>query len=154
MAFWQFYWDFVREEVLAFFKEFHDHNCFVRSLNATFIALISTKGGTEELKDFRLISLVSGINQLNWLLNCTHWLPWLGLWAVLGLFFSCARDVGLLLVLFACPGLWGFFLVVFVGYARMWVLGFVYQVCLVVCDWLCPYVGDWFLFIRCSFVSG
>ena len=61
MAFWQFYWDFVREEVLAFFKEFHDHNCFVRSLNATFIALISTKGGTEELKDFRLISLVSGL---------------------------------------------------------------------------------------------
>ena len=32
-------------------------------------------------------------------------------WVVgfLWLFFSCARDVGLfLLVLFSCPGLWGF----------------------------------------------
>ena len=41
--------------------------------------------------------------------------------------FSCARDVGLfLLVLFASPGLWGFAcfcLIVCVGCARMWAFG-------------------------------
>ena len=51
-------------------------------------------------------------------------------WAMGGslVVFSCARDVGLLLVFVAYPGLWGFCLVVFVGCARMWVLVFVYQV--------------------------
>ena len=33
------------------------HSRFIKSLNATFLALISKKGGTEELKDFRPISL-------------------------------------------------------------------------------------------------
>ena len=72
-------------------------------------------------------------------------------WAlgILGLFFSCARDVGLLLVLFAHPGLWGFCLVVFVGCARMWVLGFVYLVCLVICVGCARMWVIGFCFIRC-----
>ncbi|KAL6327359.1 hypothetical protein AAG906_018961 [Vitis piasezkii] len=45
MAFWQFAWDFVKDDVMNFFREFYDHNKFVKSLNATF-------------RDFRLISLV------------------------------------------------------------------------------------------------
>ena len=44
MAFWQFSWEFVKEEVMGFFKEFHEHNCFVRSLNATFLVFILEKG--------------------------------------------------------------------------------------------------------------
>ena len=48
--------------------------------------------------------------------------------------FSCARDVGLfLLVLLTSPGLWGFAcfcLIVCVGCARMWAFWFVYQVVL------------------------
>ena len=35
IAFWQFRWDFV-EEIMGFFKEFHENNMFVRSLNSTF----------------------------------------------------------------------------------------------------------------------
>ena len=44
MAFWQFSWEFVKEEVMGFFKEFHEHNCFVKSLNATFLVFILEKG--------------------------------------------------------------------------------------------------------------
>ncbi|RVW22389.1 putative mitochondrial protein [Vitis vinifera] len=34
-AFWQFCWEFVKGEVLEMFKEFHEHNTFLKSLNAT-----------------------------------------------------------------------------------------------------------------------
>ncbi|RVW29085.1 LINE-1 reverse transcriptase-like [Vitis vinifera] len=61
MAFWQFSWEFVKEEVMNFFRQFHEIGSFVRSLNATFLVLIPKKGGTEDLKDFRPISLVGGL---------------------------------------------------------------------------------------------
>lgn len=61
MAFWQFSWDFVKEEVMNFFRQFHETGSFVRSLNATFLVLIPKKGGAEDLKDFRPISLVGGL---------------------------------------------------------------------------------------------
>ncbi|RVW81802.1 hypothetical protein CK203_051613 [Vitis vinifera] len=41
-------------------KGFHNHGRFVKSLNATFIVLIPKKGGAEEIRDFRPISLVGG----------------------------------------------------------------------------------------------
>ena len=50
MVFWQFSWGFVKEEVMGFFKEFYDHNCFVRSWNATFLVLIPKK--SRRLKGF------------------------------------------------------------------------------------------------------
>lgn len=37
---------------------------FVRSLNATFLVLIPKKGGVEDLKDFKLISLIRGLYKL------------------------------------------------------------------------------------------
>ena len=43
---------------MRFFMEFHEQGSFVRSLNATFLVLISKKGGSEDLKDFRPIILV------------------------------------------------------------------------------------------------
>ncbi|RVX03364.1 putative ribonuclease H protein [Vitis vinifera] len=61
MAFWQFSWEFVKEEVMNFFRQFHETGSFVRSLNATFLVLIPKKGGAEDLKDFRPISLVGGL---------------------------------------------------------------------------------------------
>ena len=82
------------------------------------------------------------------------WLPCPGLWAVLGLFFSCARDVSSLFGFVCFPRAVGFFLGCFVGCARTWVLGFVFSGLIGCLCWLCPYVGDWFLFIRCFFVSG
>ena len=63
-AFWQFCWEFVKEEVLEMFKDFHEQKAFLKSLNATFLVLIPKKGGAEELGDFRPISLVGGLYKL------------------------------------------------------------------------------------------
>ncbi|RVW86416.1 Transposon TX1 uncharacterized 149 kDa protein [Vitis vinifera] len=63
-AFWQFCWEFVKEEVMEMFKEFHEHNTFLKSLNATFLVLIPKKGGAEELGDFKPISLLGGLYKL------------------------------------------------------------------------------------------
>ena len=46
---------------MGFFKEFFKYDNFVRSINATFVVLISKKGGAEDFKDFRPISLVGGL---------------------------------------------------------------------------------------------
>ena len=46
------------------FKDFHERGIFGRSLNSTFLVLISKKGGSEDLKDFRPISLVSCVYKL------------------------------------------------------------------------------------------
>ena len=61
MAFWQFASDFVMDEVMNFFRQFHETGRFVRSLDATFLVLIPKKGGAEDLKDFRPICLVGGL---------------------------------------------------------------------------------------------
>ncbi|RVW37606.1 Transposon TX1 uncharacterized 149 kDa protein [Vitis vinifera] len=42
-AFWEFCWEFVKEEVLEMFKEFHEHNVFLKSLNTTFLFLSQKK---------------------------------------------------------------------------------------------------------------
>ena len=49
---------------MGMFKEFHEQGRFVRILNSTFLVLIPKKGGGEDLKDFRLISLVGSIYKL------------------------------------------------------------------------------------------
>ncbi|RVW97672.1 Transposon TX1 uncharacterized 149 kDa protein [Vitis vinifera] len=64
VAFWQNAWDFTKEEIMEMFKEFHEHNSFVRSLNNTFLVLIPKKSGAEDLGDFRPISLLEGLYKL------------------------------------------------------------------------------------------
>ena len=64
LAFWSFKWDFVKNEVLGFFKEFHEHNRFVKNLNDTFLVLIPEKQIVEDFKDLRLISLVGGLYKI------------------------------------------------------------------------------------------
>ena len=64
VAFWQSCWGFVKEEILAMFKEFHEHNTFLKSLNTTFLVLIPKKGGAEDIGDFRPISLLGGLYKL------------------------------------------------------------------------------------------
>ena len=46
------------------FKEFHEHNSFVKSLNNTFLVLIPKKSGAKDLGDFRPISLLGGLYKL------------------------------------------------------------------------------------------
>ena len=41
------------------FKDFHEKARFVHSQNSTFIVLVPKKGGDEDIKDFRPISLVN-----------------------------------------------------------------------------------------------
>ncbi|RVW84277.1 LINE-1 reverse transcriptase-like [Vitis vinifera] len=43
VAFWQSCWDFAKEEILDMFKEFREHNSFLKSLNNTFLVLIPKK---------------------------------------------------------------------------------------------------------------
>ena len=57
MVFWQFAWDFVKVDVMSFFREFYENSKFVKGLNATFMVLIPKKAGAEVLGDFRPISL-------------------------------------------------------------------------------------------------
>ena len=46
------------------FKEFHEQNAFLKSLNNTFLVLLPKKGEAEELGDFRPISLLGGLYKL------------------------------------------------------------------------------------------
>ncbi|WKA02253.1 hypothetical protein VitviT2T_020466 [Vitis vinifera] len=64
VAFWQSCWGFVKEEILAMFKEFHEQKTFLKSLNNTFLVLIPKKGGAENIGDFRPISLLGGLYKL------------------------------------------------------------------------------------------
>ena len=64
LAFWVFSWDFVKDEVLGLFKEFYEHNRFVKSFNATFLVLIPKKNNAEDFKDLRPISLVGGLYKI------------------------------------------------------------------------------------------
>ena len=61
MAFWQFVWDFVKDDVMSFFREFYEHGKFVKSLSATFLVLIPKKARAEDLRDFMPISLLGSL---------------------------------------------------------------------------------------------
>ena len=63
-AFWQHSWDFVKPDILALFKDFHERGRFGKGLNSTFLVLIPKIRGAEDLKDFRPISLISSIYKL------------------------------------------------------------------------------------------
>ena len=56
--------DFVKNEVLGFFKEFHEQFRFVKNLNATFLVLIPKKQTVEGFKDLRPINLVGGLYKI------------------------------------------------------------------------------------------
>ncbi|RVW91131.1 hypothetical protein CK203_039967 [Vitis vinifera] len=56
VAFWQSCWGFVKEEILAMFKEFHEQNTFLKSLNNTFLVLIPKKSGAEDIGTLDLLN--------------------------------------------------------------------------------------------------
>jgi hypothetical protein len=49
---------------MGVFTNFHAHSKFVKSFNASFIALIPKSHGTSDLADFRPINLVSGVYKI------------------------------------------------------------------------------------------
>jgi hypothetical protein len=49
---------------MAVFADFHSHGKFVKSINSTFILLIPKFHGAKEIKDFRPVSLVSGVYKI------------------------------------------------------------------------------------------
>jgi len=64
LAFLQDCWDVIKSDLMGVFQDFYTHIKFVKSINATFIALIPKKSGAVDLKDFRPISLVSGVYKI------------------------------------------------------------------------------------------
>ena len=64
LVFWSFGWDFVKDEVLGFFKKFHEQSIFVKNLNATFLVPIPKKLNVVEFKDLRSINLVGGLYKI------------------------------------------------------------------------------------------
>ena len=64
MTFWHQCWDFVKLEVMGFFKGLFEQSSFVRRLNATFLVLILKNGGAQDLKDFKPINLIGGFYKL------------------------------------------------------------------------------------------
>ena len=61
LVFCQSSWNLVKEEVMGFFRDFHEH---VRSLNSTFLVLVPKEGDVEDLRDYRPISLVGWLYKL------------------------------------------------------------------------------------------
>jgi len=51
-------------DVLSIFHNFHEHERFEKSLNATFIALIPKKIGQLEVRDFKPINLVGSVYKI------------------------------------------------------------------------------------------
>ena len=60
-AFWHFSWDTVKAEVMTVFRDFFSTSKFVKSLNSTFIVMITKKEGADAFKDFRPIILVGSL---------------------------------------------------------------------------------------------
>jgi len=57
-------WSIISNEVVAAIKAFHKEGSFVKSINATFVALIPKKVKAMELNDFRHIRLVGGVYKI------------------------------------------------------------------------------------------
>ncbi|XP_010242531.1 PREDICTED: uncharacterized protein LOC104586856 [Nelumbo nucifera] len=64
-------WGFMEEDFVQMIKEFSDSRELLKRLNATFVALIQKKDGAVNIKDFRLISLIS--NPYKFLAKILSW---------------------------------------------------------------------------------
>jgi hypothetical protein len=57
-------WSIVKADLMSIFHNFHEHERFEKSLNATFIALIPKKIGQLEVRDFKPINLVGSVYKI------------------------------------------------------------------------------------------
>lgn len=62
MVFFQSCWDVLKEDLMKVFLEFFLVGKLEENLNTTFIALIPKKIEALEIKDYRAISLISGVH--------------------------------------------------------------------------------------------
>lgn len=58
MAFFQCFWGMLKEDVMAFMREFHTRGRLSKGLVASFVTLIRKKSGADKVRDFRPISLI------------------------------------------------------------------------------------------------
>ncbi|WMV42231.1 hypothetical protein MTR67_035616 [Solanum verrucosum] len=64
MNFIQTFWALVKEDIMGILHYFHEHHVFKKIFNANFVALIRKKEGTVESRDFRPISVISGVYKI------------------------------------------------------------------------------------------
>jgi hypothetical protein len=64
IAFFRSCWSIAKADLMNFFHNFHEHERFVKSLNATFISLIPKRLGQLEVRDFRPISLIGSVYKI------------------------------------------------------------------------------------------
>lgn len=61
ICFYKSFWEALKEEIMNTLRHFRSHQLFERSFNATYVALIPKKIGVVALRDYRPISLISGV---------------------------------------------------------------------------------------------
>ena len=64
MDFFQQFWRVVESDVLVVFEEFHKYSKFVKTLNASFIALILNKLNANNRRDFGPIRLIGNVYKI------------------------------------------------------------------------------------------
>jgi hypothetical protein len=64
LAFYKKCWSVLKADVMRILHHFHAQGTFVKSLNATFVALIPKKAGAKGVKDFRPISLLGSLYKI------------------------------------------------------------------------------------------
>lgn len=64
VRFYQNFWEVIKEEVMAVFRDFHRLRSFAQSINSTFLVIIPKIIGANNVKDFRPISLVGSLYKL------------------------------------------------------------------------------------------
>lgn len=64
MTFFQTRWKVLKVDIMNVFQKFHLRRKFKKSLDATFISLVPNRAETAYIKDFRSISLVSGVYKI------------------------------------------------------------------------------------------
>lgn len=52
MAFFQTYWNVIKDDIMGAFHEYHENGRFGKSINARFIALIPQKPNAMEVNDY------------------------------------------------------------------------------------------------------
>lgn len=64
MKFLEDFWHLIKEKVMGLFRDLHDSDKFVRSLNTIFLVLIAKKRGVKDTKNFKPFSLLECIYKL------------------------------------------------------------------------------------------